>query len=109
MYLILGEIKYKINNYSTFFKKTIGLMFKKEKINEIYMFKNCNSIHTFFMKQNIDVIMTDKEYNIVLLKENLKKNKILINKDAYYTFECPLNVAKYLKIKDKLKIEVKEN
>ena len=107
MYLILGEIKYKINDYSSFFKKTIGLMFRKKRINEIYMFKNCNSIHTFFMRQNIDVIMTDKDYNILLLEKNFKKNKIIIKKEACYTFECPLNVAKYLKINDKLKIEVK--
>ena len=103
MYLILGEIKYKINDYSSFFKKTIGLMFRKKRINEIYMFKNCNSIHTFFMKQNIDVIMTDKDYNVLYIFKNVKPYRIILpKKNVYYTFEFPINKLDF-KINEKIK------
>lgn len=63
-------------------------MFKKN-INYGLMFKKCNSIHTFFMKQNIDVIFLDKNNNIIKRYNNITKNKILICKDAYQVIEIP--------------------
>ena len=63
-------------------------MFKKN-INYGLIFKKCNSIHTFFMKQNIDVIFLDKNNNIIKRYNNITKNKILICKDAYQVIEIP--------------------
>ena len=73
---------------NTFIKKLKGLMFKKN-INYGLMFKKCNSIHTFFMKQNIDVIFLDKNNNIIKRYNNITKNKILICKDAFQVIEIP--------------------
>jgi len=104
-------MKIKINNNTmtiikcqNFFQKLKGLMFKKKPITKGYYFKNCNSIHTFFMKQNIDICMIDKTKKIVLLKANIPKNKIIICKKAKHTLELPLNTVKHLNINQHLKI-----
>ena len=78
-------------------------MFKKS-FNYGLCFPNCNSIHTFFMKESIDVIMTDKDYNILYIFNNLKPNKIILpKKNVYYTFEIPVNKLN-LKINEKLQV-----
>ena len=91
MHLILKDNKkLEIKEYKSFFKKLLGLMFKKEKINYIVRLNNCNSIHTFFMKQNIDVIITDKKNNILFKRKNITKNKVIFPiKKGYYVYEMP--------------------
>ena len=75
-----------------------------EKIKDIYMFPRCSSIHTFFMKQNIDICILDKNYKIVYLRKSLEKGKILIKK-GYYTLEMPLNTCKSLTLGETLEIK----
>ena len=105
MNTVINGKKVEIIEQNTFLKKLIGLMFKKEKIDKIYHFPNCSSIHTCCMFQNIDICMTDKENKIVYLKENLKPWKIIWpQKKAYHTYEMPLNTSKYLKINQTFKI-----
>lgn len=69
----------------------IGLMFKKN-ITCGLLFKNCKSIHTFFMFDEIDVIATDKDDNIIKKYKNLKPWKILIApKSTKNIYELPKN------------------
>ena len=59
------------------------------------------------MKENIDICITDKDNNIIYLKENLSKNKaILPIKKGKYVYEFPINtISKYnLKLNDKIKV-----
>lgn len=105
MYIKINNKKINVIKYNNFKDKLLGLCFKKNKINSIYLFYNCNAIHTFFMKQNIDVCMLDKSKKIVLLSENVNKNKIIYKKGAYYTLEMPINTCKYLKINDYIDIK----
>ena len=89
----------------TFFKRFLGFMFKKN-INYALVFNNCNSIHTFFMKEKIDVIMCDKDDNILYFYKNLKKNKIILpKKKVYKVYETPDN---YFNIKINTKMKVSE-
>ena len=97
MYTIINDKKTKIIPLISFFDKSKGLMFRKETIKDIYMLSKCSSIHTFFMFQNIDICILDKNYKILYLKENMKKNRILVKK-GYYTLEMPLGTSKYLKV-----------
>ena len=77
-------------------------MFVK-KIDHALLFNNCNSIHTFFMKSNIDVIMCDKDNNILYFYHNLGKNKIILpKKKVYKTIELPVDYFD-IKINDKVK------
>ena len=82
-----------IKNYDSFFKNFKGLMFKKHIDYGVRL--RANGIHTFFMKQNIDVILTDKNNNILYTYKNLGPNKInWPKKHVYYTYELPAGTIK---------------
>lgn len=81
-----------VKNCIKFKDRLMGLMFKSDITP--YYFPHCNSIHTFFMKKNIDVIMTDKKNKVVAIYKNVSKNKIITNKKAYNTLELPTNTYK---------------
>lgn len=101
MIIKINDKTYNTIIMNTFLTRLKGLMLKKEPIKDIYLFPKCSSIHTFFMKQNIDICILDKNYTVVYIKENVTKRKIIIKK-GYYTLEMPLNTCKYLKNGDKI-------
>ena len=93
----------KIKEAKDFKDRLLGFMFKKN-INHGLLFKKCRSIHTFFMKENIDVILTDKNGAIIKIYYNLKPNRIILpKKNVYYTYELPAGFIKNLKINDIIK------
>lgn len=67
----------KIKEAKSFKDRFLGLMFKKN-ITYGLLFNNCRSIHTFFMKEQIDVIATDEKDNIIKEYKDVKPWKILI-------------------------------
>ena len=74
----------------SFYRRLRGFMFKKN-INYALLFDRCNSIHTFFMKENIDVIMCDKDNNVLFFYRNLSKGKIIWpKKGVKKVFEVPV-------------------
>ena len=78
----------KIKEAKTFFQKLKGLMLKKN-FDYILKFKT-NGIHTFFMKIKIDVVLTDKNGNILYIYKSLKPNRIILpKKNVTYTYEMP--------------------
>ena len=92
-----------VKEAKTFTQKLKGLMFQK-KFDYILKFKT-NGIHTFFMKTNIDVILTDKNGKIMYIYRNLKPNKIILHKKGVkYIFEMPINYLNNKKIGDKLNL-----
>lgn len=75
--------------------RLFGIMFKRRKIDICYYFPNCNSIHTFFCFQNIDLIMTDKNNNILYEYINLKPWRIILPKKyVKNVYEFPSNTNK---------------
>lgn len=104
MNLIYEDKKIEIFDCNTFFSRLKGFMLKKD-IQYALLFNKCNSIHTFFMKSNIDVIMCDKDDNILYYYNNLSKNKIILpKKNVYKTIELPVNFFN-IKIKTKVRID----
>lgn len=84
----------KIIEAKNFKTRLLGFMFKKN-INYGLLFKNCRSIHTFFMKEKIDVILADKEDNIIKIYKSLEKNKIIIgSKKVKNIYELPNGIIK---------------
>ena len=76
-------------------------MFIKDFEN-IMKFK-CNGIHTFFMKFNIDVILTDKDYKILYIYKNVKPRKIILpKKGVVYTYEMKSNNFNNFKVGKKI-------
>ena len=83
----------------------MGFMGKKN-INIALMYNKCNSIHTFFMKENIDVIMCDNSNKILFYYKDLQKNKIILpKKNVKKVFETPrlyfnIKLGEYLEVKE---------
>ena len=104
MYLKYKNKKIELFDCKTFYSRLKGFMFTKN-INRALLFNKCNSIHTFFMKENIDVIMCDKENNILYYYNNLPKNKVILpKKGVSKVIETPSNYFN-VKINDKLFFE----
>jgi len=88
---------------NTFYSRFKGFMFCK-KIDKALLFNNCNSIHTCFMKNNIDIIMCDKDYKVLYYYPNFKKWKFIFpKKEVYLTIETPANYFN-IKIGDKMEV-----
>lgn len=70
---------YNVKYCKTFNDKLLGFMFKRKKINYGLLFDNC-SLHTFFCFQNLDIIMLNKNNEILYIYKNVKPNKIIKKK-----------------------------
>ena len=103
MEIIINNQKFNVLVADTFKKKLFGLMGKKN-IKTGMFFPKTKSIHTFFMKETIDIIMIDKNNNVVYYQKNVPKRKIIIKKEAYHTIELPRNSLNNINVHDKLTI-----
>ena len=105
MKLVINNKEISLINCTSFYQRLKGFMFTKQANNAL-MFLHCNSIHTFFMKMNIDVLMCDKNDNILFIYNNLKPNKIIFpKKNVYKVIEIPTgiyNINSNTKIKIKI-------
>lgn len=86
---------------NNFKDKLIGLM-GQTNIDYGLLITNCKSIHTYFMKESIDVLLLDKDNRILMINRNIKPNKILIFKSKKRTniLELPNNSSLNLNIND---------
>lgn len=104
MYILINNKKIDIKEAITFKERLLGFI-QKTNINYGMLFRKCNSIHTFFMKENIDVIGLN-ENNIVIYKyENLPKNQIIkIENDIKNTsvLELPKGLGRYIALNKKI-------
>ena len=92
----------KIITAKTYIQKLTGLMGKKN-INYGMFFPGVSSIHTFFMKESIDVIGLNDAMIVTSIYENVRPNKILILKNANHTLELPKGESKRYHIGQKVK------
>ena len=92
----------KIITAKTYMQKLTGLMGKKN-INYGMFCPGVSSIHTFFMKESIDVIGLNDAMIVTSIYENVKPNKILILKNANHTLELPKGESKRYHIGQKVK------
>jgi len=107
MFIKINKENITINYCNTFIKRLIGMSFKCKRQKSIYCFPKCNSIHTFFMFQNIDIIMTDKNGKILYAYQNVKPNCIIFpKKNVYYTYEFSHNKELYNEIIKNKKINL---
>ncbi len=91
----------KVKIAKSFKDKLLGLMYQKN-IDYGLLITNCKSIHTFFMLENIDVLLLDKNNRILMINRNVKPNKVLIfnNKNKINILELPNNSSINLKVND---------
>lgn len=94
----------------SFYDRMMGFM-GKTNITYGILFPKCNSIHTFFMKEEIDVIGLNEQNEIIFLERSVSKNKIIkINKDIKKTsiLELPKNTSLSFHIGDTLFFEFED-
>ena len=91
----------KVKIAKSFKDKLLGLMYQKN-IDYGLLITNSKSIHTFFMLENIDVLLLDKNNRILMINRNVKPNKVLIfnNKNKTNILELPNNSSINLKVND---------
>ena len=93
----------KIITARTFKEKLIGLIGQKT-IKYGMFFPNVNSIHTFFMKDCIDVIGLNPIKQITEIHPYVKPNHVLFLKKSVHTLELPKGYSKKYKIGDYIKL-----
>ena len=104
MKIVYKNKELNIKECKSFYDRFMGFMGKRN-IDYGLLFNRCSSIHTFFMKEKIDVIMLDKDNNIKYIYKSLGKNKIILPKrNVYKTIELPINYFDF-KINEKLIIK----
>ena len=92
-----------LNECKTFFNRLRGFMFTKT-IDKALLFENCNSIHTFFMFNSIDVILCDNDNKVLYYYKDFKRNRIILPKrNVVKVYETP---ASYFDIKVNEYVEV---
>ena len=89
MRLVYGNREIELTECNSFWSRFRGFMLVKN-IDRALLFRNCNSIHTFFMRDNIDVIMCDNDNKVLFVYKDLTKNKIILpKKGVRKVFETP--------------------
>lgn len=107
MYFTIGKDKIDIKVANTFKEKLYGLMFQKN-IKHGLLIPKCNHIHTFFMKENIDVLFIDNRNCVLYKYQNMAPNrtfKVYENINKTSVLELPQNTSKSIKIGDVLSFE----
>lgn len=100
MYLKTNNKTYNIIIANTFYKRLTGLIGQKN-INFGMLFPKCNSIHTYFMKESIDIVGLDENNEVIYKYENLNPNRIIkIKNDIKKTtiLELPSNSSQKIRI-----------
>ena len=60
-----------------FLTRFLGYMFRKTPHHQTILIKPCNSIHTFFMNFDIDVLFINKEMEVIKKINSLSPRKII--------------------------------
>jgi len=95
MYVLIDKKKYDLIDCVSFYDRFKGLMFTRD-FDYCVRFGKCNSIHTFFMSTNIDVVMTDIDNNVLFVFKNVSPWRVILpKKDVYNVYELPGGSVKH--------------
>lgn len=106
MNVVINNKKIEVHDCTSFQSRFMGLMFTRN-FNYGLRFGKCNSIHTFFMLEDIDVVMTDKDDNVLHIFKCIKPFRVILpKKGVYNTYEFPGGTVtsdiRMIKIKDRI-------
>ncbi len=93
----------------SFMARFLGLMGRASlPKDEAIVFPKCNSIHTFFMRFPIDVVMVDANGKVVVVREALAPWRMTLPRfDVKHTIEMSAFRSSELGIKCGLKLDIK--
>ena len=94
---------------NTFFNKLFGLITRRKlKDREGFLIKNCNGIHTFWMRYSIDIVFIDEKNSVLAIYNNFKPFRVTpFIKDACSVLELRSGEVKKtsLKVGDSVNFE----
>lgn len=73
-----SNIIYDVFIADSFITRLSGYMLRVKPHYNAIIIKPCNSIHTFFMKFNLDILFLDKDMNVIKKFENVKCGKFIL-------------------------------
>lgn len=75
--LLIGNKVYQVRVADSFFSRLLGLMGKKElRDDEVLLITKCNSIHTFFMRFNMDAVFVNNSMVVKKAVKNMKPCRV---------------------------------
>ena len=108
-FIKIGNKKMNIHILHSFKERVKGFRFQLKPITTGLCYPKKKSINTYFLCQNIDIIITDKEYKILYIYQNIRSEKIIFRKKhAYYIFELPAFSSTNLKIGQKIEMTIRK-
>lgn len=106
MKLVINKKEIPLQVLTKHWERFKGYMWRLEPITEGLCYPKKRYFSTYFYCQKVDIIMTDKDYNILYLYPNLRSEKrIFFKRKVYYTFVLPADTIQTLKVGEKLKIK----
>ncbi|WP_024609560.1 DUF192 domain-containing protein [Pseudoalteromonas sp. TB64] len=87
--LIKNKNSFNIFHANTWLLRLRGLLGRKLNINEGMLIEPCNSIHTFWMQYDLDIVFLNKENKIIKIVENIKPWRLSACNKANKTLEFP--------------------
>jgi len=72
-----GETIINVFIADSFNKRLFGYMLRRKPHHDAILLTPCNSIHTFFMKFNIDVLFIDNQMQVIKKIENLRPGQVV--------------------------------
>ena len=89
--LVVDNTEYKdVYVAESFMERFKGLMFVPKQKSFNLLIKKCNSIHTCFMRYNIDVYCLDKDFNVVKKYINVRPFRFILPvKNTCHILEIP--------------------
>ena len=107
-YIILDKNKIQIKTLTTFKERIKSFRFYLKDMNYGLCFPKKKMINTYFFCQKVDIIVADKNNNILAIYQDLKTEKAIRPRlKAYYIYVLKANTTTNLKVNDKLKIVTK--
>ena len=108
-YIVNANKQIKIKTLTSFKDRIKGYRFYLYPIKEGLCYPKKKMINTYFVCQKLDIVVTDKENNILALYPSIKTEKFIRPRlKAYYIYLLPEGSTKGLENDEKLKIVTKE-
>ena len=109
-YIKNGNKKIKFKTVTKFKDRIKGFRFYLYPIKEGLCYPKKKMINTYFVCQKLDIVVTDKENNILAIYPSIRtENFIRPRLKAYYIYLLPEGSSKGLENYDKLRIMTKGN
>lgn len=108
-YIICDKKKIKYKTLTKFKDRIKSFRFYLYPIKEGLCYPKKKMINTYFFCQKLDIVVTDKENNILAIYPSIKSEKFIrFRLKAYYIYLLPEGSSKDMKVNEKLRIVTKE-